>query len=105
MPPNLKITDYLNVMKNNGCVGCHQLGHLSTRTIPKFHLDATKNARGSVGAPHPVRAGGENMVTQAAGQLGGAPFKYLADWTERVAKASCRLRSRSGRRASSATSW
>ena len=21
-------------MKNNGCVGCHQLGQLSTRTIP-----------------------------------------------------------------------
>src|SRR3979490_1039316 len=23
-PPNMKITDYLNGMKNNGCVGCHQ---------------------------------------------------------------------------------
>ena len=29
---------------------------------------------------------GENMVTIAAGQLGGVPFKYLGDWTERVAK-------------------
>jgi streptogramin lyase len=29
---------------------------------------------------------GENMVTIAAGQLGGMPFKYLGDWTERVAK-------------------
>jgi hypothetical protein len=38
-PSNVKITDYLNVMKNNGCVGCHQLGQLSTRTIPKYHLD------------------------------------------------------------------
>src|ERR1700750_3239518 len=28
MPPNLKLTDYLNLMKNNGCVGCHQLGQL-----------------------------------------------------------------------------
>ena len=26
------------------------------------------------------------MINQAAGQLGGMPFKYLADWTERVAK-------------------
>src|SRR5262245_23713798 len=42
-PANLKITDYLNGMKNNGCVGCHQLGQLSTRTVPKFHLDAVKN--------------------------------------------------------------
>src|SRR4051794_21268272 len=38
----LKLTDYLNGMKNNGCVGCHQLGQLSTRTIPKFHMDAVK---------------------------------------------------------------
>ena len=36
-PPNMKITDYLNGMKNNGCVGCHQLGQLATRTIPEFH--------------------------------------------------------------------
>ena len=34
IPANIKMTDYLNVMKNNGCVGCHQLGQLSTRTIP-----------------------------------------------------------------------
>jgi len=38
-PENVKLTDYLNGMKNNGCVGCHQLGQLSTRTIPKYHLD------------------------------------------------------------------
>src|SRR5436190_23868139 len=38
-PANVKMTDYLNAMKNNGCVGCHQLGQLSTRTIPKYHLD------------------------------------------------------------------
>ena len=35
-PPNLKMTGYLNGMKNNGCVGCHQLGQESTRTIPNF---------------------------------------------------------------------
>src|SRR3954471_570347 len=27
-PENVKLTDYLNGMKNNGCVGCHQLGQL-----------------------------------------------------------------------------
>src|SRR6201988_4332880 len=42
-PANVKLTDYLNAMKNNGCVGCHQLGQLSTRTIPKFHMDSVKN--------------------------------------------------------------
>jgi hypothetical protein len=85
-PNNVKITDYLNGMKNNGCVGCHQLGQLSTRTIPKFHLDAVKTHEEAWVRRIQSGQAGENMVTQAAGQLGGMPFKYLADWTERVAK-------------------
>src|SRR5258708_2907422 len=86
IPASIKITDYLNVMKNNGCVGCHQLGQLSTRTIPKFHLDATKSHEEAWVRRISSGQGGENMINLAAGQLGGAPFKYLADWTERVAK-------------------
>ena len=35
IPEKITQTDWLNLMKNNGCVGCHQLGQLSTRTIPK----------------------------------------------------------------------
>src|SRR5205814_8447008 len=42
IPEKVKQSDWLNVMKNNGCVGCHQLGQASTRTIPKIHLDAVK---------------------------------------------------------------
>src|SRR5262249_4394973 len=34
IPEKVKQTDWLNLMKNNGCVGCHQLGQLSTRTLP-----------------------------------------------------------------------
>src|SRR5258708_20790490 len=29
---------------------------------------------------------GEWMVNRLAGQLGGVPFKYFGDWTDRVAK-------------------
>ena len=29
---------------------------------------------------------GEFMMTTARRQLGGAPFKYFGDWTDRVAK-------------------
>ena len=29
---------------------------------------------------------GEQMLNQLAGNFGGAPFKYYADWTERIAK-------------------
>jgi hypothetical protein len=86
-PANVKITDYLNGMKNNGCIGCHQLGQLSTRTIPEFHLKAGKGSHEDAWI-HRTQSGqaGENMTTIAAGQLGGMPYKYLADWTERVAK-------------------
>src|SRR5712672_3405973 len=33
IPQNVRQFDWLNLMKNNGCVGCHQLGQASTRTI------------------------------------------------------------------------
>ena len=84
-PENFKLTDYLNLMKNNGCVGCHQLGQLSTRTIPKFHLEGKSHKDAWIRRIQSGQAG-ENMVLQAAGQMGGLPFNYLADWTERVAK-------------------
>ena len=29
---------------------------------------------------------GEQMINQLAGNFGGAPFKYLGDWTDRIAK-------------------
>src|SRR5438132_7121270 len=36
IPQGVKQIDYLNLLKNNGCVGCHQLGTKATRTIPAF---------------------------------------------------------------------
>src|SRR6266545_4018448 len=40
IPEKVKQIDWLNLMKNNGCVGCHQLGQLATRTIPKAFADS-----------------------------------------------------------------
>ena len=85
IPDKVKPTDWVFLMKNNGCVGCHQLGQLATRTIPaglgdyKNHEDAWMRRTQS-------GQGGESMVGILAGQLGGAAYHYLADWTERVAK-------------------
>ena len=72
-------------MKNNGCVGCHQLGQLSTRTLPEGIGQHSSSVEAWV---RRVSSGqsGEQMVTLLAGQLGGVPFKYFADWTDRVAK-------------------
>jgi hypothetical protein len=76
--------EYLMWVKNMGCVGCHQLGQLSTRTLPpslgKFNSshDAWLRRISSGQA-------GSNMIQTAMGTLGGLPLKYLADWTDRVA--------------------
>jgi hypothetical protein len=75
---------YLMWTKNMGCVGCHQLGNLATRTVPAAlgTFDSSQAAwlrRISSG-----QAGGQ-MVSLAQGILGGAPIKYLADWTDRIA--------------------
>src|SRR5256885_14942948 len=34
IPEKITQSDWLTVVKNRACVGCHQLGQLSTRTIP-----------------------------------------------------------------------
>ena len=54
--------------------------------FPKFHMDAAKTHEEAWVRRIQSGQAGENMVTIAAGQLGGMPFKYLGDWTERVAK-------------------
>ena len=38
-PSNVKLTDYLNVMKNNGCVGCGLCGEVADAAVlcPSFH--------------------------------------------------------------------
>jgi hypothetical protein len=74
-PPKLAMTGYLNGMKNNGCVGCHQLGQLSTRTIPKFFTEQSKNHEEAWVKRVQAGQAGENMVNIIAGQLGGVPFK------------------------------
>ena len=71
-------------MNNVDCVGCHQLGQEATRTIPaqlgQFNREDAWIRR--------VQSGqwGERMTSRLAGELGGVPYKYFGDWTERVAK-------------------
>ncbi|MGE3247034.1 MAG: carboxypeptidase regulatory-like domain-containing protein [Beijerinckiaceae bacterium] len=84
IPEKLTQAGWLNAMKNNGCVGCHQLGQLSTRTIPKFFLGSGDHEEAWVKR---IQAGqaGPSMVNLIAGRLNGAPIKYFADWTKRIA--------------------
>ena len=85
IPDKVKQSDWLNLMKNNGCVGCHQLGQLSTRTFPPGLGEFSSHAEAWVRRIQSGQAG-ELMVNILAGQLAGAPIKYFADWTDRVAK-------------------
>ena len=85
IPEKLTQIDWLKQVKNIGCIGCHQLGQLSTRTFPpglgefKSHEEAWMRR---------IQSGqsGEQMLTKLAKNFGGAPFKYYADWTERIAQ-------------------
>ncbi len=85
IPAKMTQDDWLKQMKNIGCIGCHQLGQEATRTIPaQFgHFDS-----GTEAWMRRVQSGqaGEMMTNQLAGAWGGVPFKYLGDWTDRVAK-------------------
>jgi hypothetical protein len=84
LPAKMTQHDYLKQMKNIGCIGCHQIGQESTRTIPA-QFGAFKT--GADAWMRRVQSGqsGEQMVNQLAGQWGGVPFKYLGDWTDRIA--------------------
>jgi hypothetical protein len=78
------LNGYLMWMKNMGCVGCHQMGNLATRTLPEGlgEFDSSMDAwarRISSGQA------GSGMLNQVTGLLQGVPLKYLADWTDRIA--------------------
>ncbi len=82
--PNIKQTDWLNLMKSNGCVGCHQMGQLSTRTIPAAFGTFESS---EIAWRRRVQAGqsGQQMLGQLEG-LGSLSFRNYADWTDRIAK-------------------
>jgi hypothetical protein len=85
IPKERTQVDWLKQMKNIGCIGCHQLGQASTRTIPKElgHFESSE-----VAWMRRLQSGqsGEQMTNQLAGNFAGAPYKYYGDWTDRIAK-------------------
>src|SRR5256885_2815609 len=85
IPEKITQSDWLTVVKNRSCVGCHQLGQLSTRTIPKSLGEFPSSEAAWI---RRVQSGQAAlfMITPLAQVLGSAPFKYFADWTDRVAK-------------------
>jgi hypothetical protein len=85
IPKGITQADWLTTLKNQSCAGCHQLGNAATRTIPAAFSDFKTGEeawmrRVQSGQAAPL------MLGPLGGKLGGAPFKYLGDWTDRVAK-------------------
>ncbi len=78
------LNNYLMWIKNMGCVGCHQMGNLATRTFPaslgKFESSEQAWSRRIASG----QAGGY-MTRLASGLLKGLPVRYYADWTDRIA--------------------
>ena len=85
IPKDITLDTWRQRMNNVDCVGCHQLGQEATRTIPaqfgKFESGAEAWMRRIASGQS-----GEMMTNRIAGQLGGVPYKYFGDWTDRVAK-------------------
>lgn len=104
IPKGITRETWIQRMNNTDCIGCHQIGQLSTRTIPaqfgKFESGADAWMRRTSAGQS-----GEMMTNRLAGQLGGVPYQYFGDWRPTASrKANCPSTSRSARPASSAIS-
>ena len=84
IPARLTQMNWISSMKNNGCIGCHQLGQESTRTIPEVF---GKFATSAEAWRRRVQAGqaGQQMLNQM-NNLGELAFANYGDWTDRIAK-------------------
>jgi len=78
------LTHYLDAMKTNGCITCHQLGNAATRTVPAVFRDQGSSEAAWIRRIQSGQAG-RTMVNRIASDLQGIPIKYLADWTDRIA--------------------
>ena len=85
IPETLKSqAQWLDIVKTNGCYGCHALGNKATRTIPKefSHFKTSTEAW-----ERRIQSGQAlTQMTTAIGRLDAQrAFKLFADWTDRIA--------------------
>jgi len=85
IPKNITRENWLRQMNNVDCIGCHQLGQESTRTVPAQFGEFPSGREAWMRRIAAGQTGGL-MVNRIAGQFGGVPFTYFGDWTDRIAK-------------------
>jgi hypothetical protein len=76
-------TEWLNGMKSNGCIGCHQLGQRSTRTIPPAFASLGPSDQAWARRVQSGQAGAQ-MIQQLS-SMGTLAVRNFADWTDRIA--------------------
>jgi hypothetical protein len=84
IPAKVTQTEWLNSMKNNGCIGCHQLGQLSTRTFPKnvphpINMPTSQERT----AAHEARAAARRRAQHRRDHLGLAQRKKIPARSDR----------------------
>ena len=76
---------WLDGIKTNGCVGCHQIGNKATRTIAEGARQPRLAIQPGCGAFRPGRRSAI-MVRTSACSAPSARSRYFADWTDRIAR-------------------
>ena len=76
IPDKITQSEWLSLIKNRGCLGCHQLGQLSTRTVPAA-FGEFKSGEEAWRRRTMAGQAGPLMINPLAGYLGGAPYKYF----------------------------
>jgi hypothetical protein len=88
IPAGVTQVQWLTTLKNRSCIGCHQLGQLATRTFPKNIPHPISMPTSQEAWFRRIQSGqaAELMFTPLVQELGAAPLRYFADWTDRIAK-------------------
>ena len=81
---NATQASWLNGLKSNGCIGCHQIGQLSTRTVPAAFGPFTNGRDAWI---RRVQSGqsGQQMLS-ALTSMGPAAAANYGEWLDRIAK-------------------
>jgi hypothetical protein len=103
IPPNVTQQDWLTTIKNQQCVGCHQIGSIGTRTVPAA-FGTFKS--GEEAWARRIQSGQTALVMIGAlAKLNALPLKYSASGPIALPRARCPLPSRHDRPAWSAILW
>src|ERR1051325_1399227 len=84
IPKDITQRDWIGTLKNQQCIGCHQIGQQSTRTIPASLGTFAKSEQAWLRRVQSGQAG--PLMIGAISRLGPSAFTYFGDWTDRIAK-------------------